>query len=103
VIDSRGDPAAGQVVLVFPVDPGRRQRPSRSLGGGLSKRDGGFETRPLPPGAYYVAAIGTQESFGGNRDAADPAFLESLVAGATRVTLGEGQSVTVSVKLIPTP
>jgi hypothetical protein len=74
-------------VIVFPADSevwregilsSRRGRMVRTMS------TGEYEISTLAPGDYYVAAIGAAPSLNWQ----DPALLDQLVAGATRVTLG---------------
>ena len=78
-------------VIAFPVDRRAtvlRARASSTVG--VPDRGGEVLLKGLPPGEYYVAALGFETLTGSvHQDEAE--FLESLVAGATRVTLTEGE------------
>jgi hypothetical protein len=50
-----------------------------------------FEFSGLEPGDYYLAAVATRSV----PDWQDPSFLERLIPGATRLTLGSGEEKTV--------
>ena len=57
--------------------------------------DGRFRITGLLPGEYHLAvvtAIAEDEH-------ADPAFLEAIVSGAIRVTVGDGQVVQQSLRI----
>jgi len=54
---------------------------------------GTFTISQLPPGEYLVVAL-TSRPIG---DWEDPAFLESIVPGATRTSIAEGERKSVSV------
>jgi hypothetical protein len=59
---------------------------------------GTFAVRGLPAGDYWVAAIeGRNSEF---EPTADPGLLESLSSRAVRITLGEGQSQDLSLRLV---
>jgi hypothetical protein len=91
--------AADFRVMVFPADRALRYSGSRYVKVGVP--DGGAEIRlrGLPRGDYYVTALGKQvldDTTVGD----DAGFMESLIAGATRITLTEGESRSVSVGVI---
>jgi protocatechuate 3,4-dioxygenase beta subunit len=86
-------------VIAFAVDVARRYPGSRYVSVGVPAPGGEVLLKGLPPGEYYVAALGMETLIGS--DAQDESeFMESLVAGATRVTLTDGESRTVSVRVI---
>jgi hypothetical protein len=86
-------------VVAFAVDAARRYPGSRYMGLGVPERGGEAILKGLPPGEYYVAALGRGTLTSSNAfDEGE--FLESLVAEATKVTLTEGDSRTVSVNVI---
>jgi hypothetical protein len=57
--------------------------------------DGRYRITGLPPGEYYLAAI---SDFDPN-EYATPAFLEQVVPGAIKITIGEGEKKTQDVRL----
>jgi len=57
---------------------------------------GRFEITELPPGDYYVAAVINRWVV----DSTDPALLERLIAGATKISLVEADQRTVSLKSV---
>ena len=61
-------------------------------------QDGTFAITGLPPGDYWVAAIDRRDSR--FEPAADPDLLESLSSRAVRITLGEGQSQDLTLRLV---
>jgi hypothetical protein len=103
VVDANGAPATHANVFVFPADTTTWRQ------GILSSRrrcitsvttTGTFDCSGLSTGEYYVAAIDAQEVVHEalmSKD--DPAFLDQLVAGASRVTLTENTTAQVRVKL----
>jgi hypothetical protein len=89
VTNLRGEAVVGRDVLVFSED--EAAWPATLAGHasqGRTNQEGLFQTSPLLPGRYYVAAIENLEP-GQN---ADPEFLASLRAAATRVILGQGET-----------
>jgi hypothetical protein len=95
VADSRGRPAADTVVVTFAIDASLRYPGSRFISATTSDRDARFRIEGLPPGDYYVASFDRRRFPDGieNLD-----VLDSLVAGATRVMLSEGQRATLTVR-----
>jgi hypothetical protein len=85
----RGGPDADAVVLVFPTDAhgwasyGTNVRRVRSV---RTSRTGEYSLHSLPIGDYYVIALPDEQAV----DWQDPKFLEGLVLGARRVTIGDG-------------
>jgi len=99
VRDSRGAADRIASVLVFPIDSRmwtdggqdpRRMRMTRTM------PDGAFEFGPLPPGDYYLAAVGDDFT----PEWQDPVVLEALSRQATLVTLAEGQRLTAEIARI---
>jgi hypothetical protein len=82
-------PAAGYYVVVFARDEGMWVTGSRRMPPpARAATDGRFAFAALPAGAYYMAALTSVDE----ALLADPAFLSSLRAGASAVTLGEGEA-----------
>jgi len=109
VTDDRAAPVRDYAVLVFPTFRDRWFAGSRWVKGlRAASLSGPFVVTGLPPGDYWVAAIdplgsaGPMRGMSGTRalPLADPDLLESLSSRATRVTLGEGQSQDVALRLI---
>jgi protocatechuate 3,4-dioxygenase beta subunit len=97
VVDDRGRPDPGSAAMVFSVDRTHWYSKSRFV----RKADigaGGFKVEGLPPGEYYVAAV-ARVAADGDDASQEPAFLESLIGGASSVTLDEGQQATVALRL----
>ncbi len=87
------DPDA--LVFVFPADTVRWREgifQSRRMGYMRASSTGAFETAFLAPGEYYVAAVSARYAM----EWEDPAFLASLIPGATRIALREGESKAVA-------
>jgi hypothetical protein len=97
VVDAKGVADADSDVIVFPADTtlwregiinDRRVRTTP-----VTSR-AAFEFVELPAGDYYLAAVGGAPT----TEAGFPQFLERLVAGATKITLGEGEQRAVQLK-----
>jgi hypothetical protein len=87
-------------VIVFPVDRGLWVAHSRYLKRTPSSADGRFRVSGLPPGAYWAVALEPGDvriESGGWRD---PAFVDQLSSQASRVTLREGESRTVTLRVM---
>jgi protocatechuate 3,4-dioxygenase beta subunit len=92
--DGRGQPIAGAAVVVFPADAEQRYTASRFVASASADGYGRYRLTALPPADYYVAAI-RRGAVNVTREIEDAEFLESLVAGAARVTLGDAAHLTV--------
>lgn len=98
VTDPSGAPDVDSAIIVFPADTmlwregifANSWRVRRVYA--TSKAT--FEVSSLQPGQYYFAAVNA----GLTNDWQDPQFLERLIAGATKVTLGDGEERTVALK-----
>jgi hypothetical protein len=102
VRDARGAPIDGSVVVIFAEDSDRWAPPSRFIRTVHPDRDGGgaFQTRGLPPGTYLAVAVERLES----GLATNPSVLERLrrSGAAVRVSLREGESSSVELRLLET-
>ena len=96
VTDARGAPAADGTIVVFAADAERWLDPSRFIRAGRPDQQGNFQARGLVPGEYLAAAIGYVEDGMWN----DPEYLESIRRFAQKVTLGDGESRTIVLKLV---
>lgn len=96
VVDQAGRPAPTYSVIVFTTDAGKWRQNSRWLRPPVRPAtDGRFLVAGLPPGEYYMAVL---TDFQPN-DWYSPAFLQQVVPGAVRVTLGDGEKKIQDVKL----
>jgi hypothetical protein len=78
----------GLSVLVFPGDPRQAARRARWI---RTDQHGRFLVSDLSPGDYFVAVAAAVD----DSQWQTPAYLDHLRAGATRVTLGDGESKTI--------
>jgi protocatechuate 3,4-dioxygenase beta subunit len=92
----------GVSVAVFPVDRSRWFYRSRFLRL-LRLSTGGRFSIPVPPGDYWVAAVGTsiEESVYGSWQ--NDEFLSALIPAARRVTLEEGQRAVLTLTPVRAP
>lgn len=94
-----GGIAADASVAILPADPGRRVVDQHFAGTRTARVDtaGAFELAGLPPGEYLVVAVDDRRL----DRWPDPAFLDELAAMAERVTLGAGESRSMSLRIRP--
>ena len=82
-------PVTEYALVVFPSD--KREWPVWMTGAGVARPDSsGHYTYSTRPGTYLIAAVEDVEQF----QWLDPAFLESLIPTATKITLGPSQKLT---------
>ena len=89
-------PASDYSVIVFADEPSKWAFPSRYFGQGRPGQQGNFTIHGLPPGNYFAVALPPVQG----TDWQDPEFLQQYISVATRVSLVEGETKTVSLKLI---
>jgi protocatechuate 3,4-dioxygenase beta subunit len=96
VTASNGAPLKDYTVVVFSDDPEQWALPmSRYVSGARPDQDGRFKIRSMPPGSYYVIALDYVEAGGWT----DPDLLERLKTRAARLTLADGQTANLDLKL----
>ena len=99
VTNARGETMKDYWAVLFPRDREKRKPPSRYVRVSRPDQDGRFKVTGLPPGDYLA--------FAGN--AIDPGeantveFLDRIERQATRVSLNEGETKTLDLKLSPVP
>jgi hypothetical protein len=98
IADDRGKPVADARVVVFPPIPisGTTGPLPEDVG---VDAEGAFVVRDLPPGDYFVAAVDRRRASEDNGEWMNPELLDSLTPGASRITLAEGQKVSMSPRL----
>jgi hypothetical protein len=90
-----GQPAPGYTVVVFSEDRQHWLPGSRRIQSARPSSDGRYRVTGLPPGAYRLAALEDPEPgvwF-------EPEFLAQLLAASIPVTLGEGESASMDVRI----
>ena len=106
-LTSRGPTLAGTVtdsdkpvsdysVIVFAEEPAKWVFPSRYFAQGRPAQQGTFRIQGLPPGNYFAVALPLVQG----TDWQDPEFLQQYVGVATRVSLTDGGTETINLKLI---
>jgi hypothetical protein len=98
--NDRAAPVSDYAVYVFPVDRDKWFTGSRWLKLVRSATDGTFRATSLPPGEYLLAAVDRVDLSANGGELVDADLLDSLASRATRATLGEGQSHTVTLRMI---
>lgn len=97
VTDSRGKPALDHSIAIFPADSRYWTTPSRRMRLIPPGPDGRFAFRGLPAGEYRLATLLDFDM----SDWASPEHLEQLSAGATTVTLRDGERKEVALRARP--
>jgi carboxypeptidase family protein len=95
VRDSRGTAAAAATVIAFPSDPALWRPQSRQIVTARSDKAGAFKIATIPAGEYLVVAVDDVDP----GEWFDPAFLDQVKDGATRVSIDEGEQKTQDLKL----
>jgi hypothetical protein len=95
--DGRGQVLRDYVVVIQPAEELEAAIAARRIRVVRPSTDGRFETRGLRPGRYIATAIEALEQ--GRQFA--PEFQQQLRRGAREFTVGEGQAVTVDLRLTP--
>jgi hypothetical protein len=99
VVNNRGERVESSSIVVFPSDADRRFPRSRYVKTADADSDGEFTITSLPPGNYLVAAVEAGDG-DASADWANPEALDALVPLAERLTLGEGQAATLSLRVV---
>ncbi|MBI4263188.1 MAG: carboxypeptidase regulatory-like domain-containing protein [Acidobacteria bacterium] len=95
VQDARGQPAGEYVVIVLPEQPMEGLGATRFTRTARPDQSGTYRLRALPPGRYLAAAVEWLEQ-GGEWD---PEFQRTVRAAGQPLTLDEGQSVVLDLRL----
>ena len=92
-----GVPARDYTVVIFPDDEARWTGTSRYIRSARPDQQGLFKVRALPGGSTYLAVAVDYLEDG---EANDPEFLGEMKARATKISIGDGDSRSVDLKLI---
>jgi len=95
VTNARGEAAKDYTTIVFAQDSERWKGNTRYQSSGRPDQDGRFNITGLPPGDYYIIALERLET----GEAGDPEFLEKIHTKASRLSLNEGETKTVDLRL----
>jgi hypothetical protein len=93
--DASGRPASDYHIVVFPSAREAWLAGSARLRTTRPGTNGSYLFKGLPPGDYLIAALTDVEP----DEWQDPAFLEQLIAGAVRITIGEGEKKTQDIRI----
>jgi len=100
VTSTRGEPVKDYTVIVFAADNKRWMAASRYLRTARPDQDGRFKISALPPADYHIVAV---EKLEPNVPPTDPDFLERMLPGAKSLSLGEGETKTVELRVASVP
>jgi hypothetical protein len=92
---SRGDVSKDYTAIVFAQDKEKWTGNTRYQSAGRPDQDGRFKISGLPPGEYYIIAVDRLEP----GQSGDPDFLEGARTKATSLSLREGETRTVELRL----
>jgi hypothetical protein len=95
VFDQAGRPTAAFPIVAFATDRAYWGTGSRRITQTRPATDGKYRLQNLPPGEYYLCAVTDLEP----TDLSDPVFLDQLVAGAFKITIGVGEKKVQDLKL----
>jgi carboxypeptidase family protein/polysaccharide lyase family 4-like protein len=95
VTDARGEMKKDYTVVIFARDEQRWSMTSRYIGTSRPDQDGRFKVRSLPPGEYYAIALEYVEP----GESSDPEFLARVRALGTTLSLNEGETKTIELKM----
>ena len=97
--DERAMPVRDYAVYIFPTDRDGWFPNSRRVKLARAAADGSFRVRALPPGDYWVAAVGRVEP-GQRAGNWNPDFFDALSARAVRVNVGEEEARVLTLRLV---
>jgi carboxypeptidase family protein len=95
VTDDRGPPFTEYTVLAFSADPALWRAQTRHIMTARPDQNGRYQLRGLPPGEYFLTTVDPAEQ----GEWFEPSFLEAHRAGASALSLGEGDIKTHDFKL----
>jgi hypothetical protein len=95
VANDQGTPATEYTILAFSTDSEFWQPQSRHIATARPDQTGHFQIRGLPAGDYYLATVDPAQQ----GEWYEPAYLDGHRLGATRVTLGDGDTKTQDFKI----
>ena len=99
VTGDNGAPLADYELLIFSANAQRWSNPARAVRVVRPAQSGVYTVEALPPGEYLVAAFDSVDE----EARSNPEFLEKVRGVAQDVTLAEGQTRTLNLKLSATP
>lgn len=96
VTDDKGNPVSDYAVLIFAADRSKWTDRSRFIALGRPTQDGSFRVAGLPSDDYLAIALSAVQG----SQWQDPDYLKSLEEAATRLLLGDGESKTLTLRLV---
>jgi len=96
LMDARNQPLRDATVLVFPADAEKWFETSRTIRPTRPDQQGQWQVKGLPAGDYLAIAMDYIEDGAWN----DPEYLENLRSAAQKVTIADGGSQTVPLKVV---
>jgi protocatechuate 3,4-dioxygenase beta subunit len=100
VTDERAAPVRDYIVALIPTDRSKWILRSRWLKTSRSRQDGTFRLTGIVPGDYWVVAADRLDGTDVAGDLQNPEVLDALASRAQRITLGEGQSQILTLRLV---
>jgi hypothetical protein len=100
VTDDRAAPVRDYSVAFIPTDRSKWTIRSRWLKTARAMQDGAFRVTGIVPGDYWVVAVNRLDGSEVAGDLQNPDVLNALASRAIRVTLGEGQSQALTLRLV---
>ena len=100
VTDDRAVAVRNSAVAIFPTDRSKWTLRSRWMRTAASNQEGMFRVTGLVPGEYWVVAVDRLDGSNVAGDLQSPEVLDALATRAMRITLGEGQSRDVTLRLV---
>jgi hypothetical protein len=92
--DLTGNAAPDSTLVLFASNPALVYPQSRRMTSTRASGDGSYQFKNLPPGEYYLAVADVDEV----GQLMDPAYLQTLIPSATRITIAEGEKKTIDIK-----
>ncbi|MGH9347707.1 MAG: MSCRAMM family protein [Vicinamibacterales bacterium] len=93
-------PLSDYTVAVFHTDRSKWFAHSRFLAFARPSHDDTFVVAGLPPAEYFLAAVERLDATAGGGEWQDPAVLDTLAGDATRVTVRDGDALTLTLRLV---
>ena len=100
VTDDRAAPVRDYTVAFIPTDRSKWTIRSRWLKTARAMQDGAFRVTGIVPGDYWVVAVNRLDGSEVAGDLQNPEVLDALASRAQRITLGEGQSQILTLRLL---
>jgi hypothetical protein len=99
VTNARGEAVKDYTAIAFAQDKDRWKIFGRYQGTGRPDQDGRFKISGLPPSDYYIVALDKVDQ----GQMFDPEFLDKVSVRATALTIHEGETRTIDLKIAAVP